>query len=77
MARPRLASMLWAPETPSPTAKLGTAVSEAEIPVAIARLLAEPKPDPGALAAAVRGRFGRETFAAGVSTSLNRLIEGT
>jgi phosphatidyl-myo-inositol dimannoside synthase len=57
--------------------ELGTAVSEAEIPVTIARLLAEPKPDPGALAAAVRGRFGRETFAAGVSTAWNRLIEGT
>jgi phosphatidylinositol alpha-1,6-mannosyltransferase len=56
---------------------LGTAVSEAEIPVTIARLLAEPKPDPGALAAAVRGRFGRETFAAGVRAALNRLIEGT
>jgi len=57
--------------------ELGTAVSEAEIPVTIARLLAQPKPDPGALAAAVQGRFGRETFAAGVRTALNRLIEGT
>lgn len=57
--------------------QLGTVVSEAELPVTIGRLLAEPKPDPGALAAAVRGRFGRETFAAGVSTALNRLMEAT
>ena len=54
--------------------ELGTVVSEAELPAAIARLLTAPKPDPHALAAAVRARFGRKTFAAGASTALNRLM---
>jgi phosphatidylinositol alpha-1,6-mannosyltransferase len=57
--------------------RLGTVASKADFPVTIARLLREPKPDPGALAAAVRGRFGHETFAAGVGTALNRLMEAT
>ena len=34
--------------------QLGTALSETELPVAIARLLVEPKPDPHVLPAAVR-----------------------
>ena len=55
--------------------QLGTAVREADLPVTIARLLDEPKPDPHALAAAVRTRFGRETFAIGVRAALNRLME--
>jgi phosphatidylinositol alpha-1,6-mannosyltransferase len=55
--------------------QLGTAVSESELPAAIARLLLEPKPDPGALAAATRARFGREMFTTGVRTALNRLME--
>jgi len=55
--------------------ELGTLVSDAELPAALARLLAVPKPDPHALAAAVRARFGREIFAAGVSVALNRLME--
>jgi phosphatidylinositol alpha-1,6-mannosyltransferase len=55
--------------------QLGTVVSEAELPAAIARLLAKRKPDPVALAAAARARFGRETFAAGVRNALNRLME--
>ena len=55
--------------------QLGTVVSEAEFGVTVARLLAEPKPDPGALAAASRDRFGRQTFAAGVGTTLKRLTE--
>ena len=54
--------------------QLGTLVSEDELPAAIGRLLVEPKPDPGALAAAVRARFGRETFKACACTALNRLI---
>lgn len=54
--------------------QLGTVVSEAELPVAIARLLAKPKPDPVALAAAARARFGREKFKACACTALNRLI---
>jgi phosphatidylinositol alpha-1,6-mannosyltransferase len=55
--------------------QLGTLVSEAELPVAIARLLSKPKPDPVALAAAARARFGRETFAACVRNALNRLMD--
>jgi hypothetical protein len=35
----------------------------------------EPKGDPGTLAAAVRARFGPETFATGVCNALNRLME--
>jgi len=57
--------------------QLGTLVSEAELPVTIARLLVEPKPHPGALAAAVRARFGHEAFAAGVRTALNRVMEAS
>jgi phosphatidylinositol alpha-1,6-mannosyltransferase len=54
---------------------LGTAVSEAELSVTLARLLAAPMPDPNALAAAARARFGRETFAASTRTVLSRLME--
>jgi asparagine synthetase B (glutamine-hydrolysing) len=56
---------------------LGTAVAEEELPDTIARLLAAPKPDPHARAAAERARFGRETFAAGVRAALNRLMDAT
>jgi phosphatidylinositol alpha-1,6-mannosyltransferase len=55
--------------------ELGAAVSATEFTAALARLLVEPKPDPGALAAATCARFGRQTFAAGARTALNRLIE--
>jgi phosphatidylinositol alpha-1,6-mannosyltransferase len=55
--------------------ELGTVVSDTELPASLARLLAAPKPDPHALAAAVRARFGREIFAAGASAALNRLME--
>jgi phosphatidylinositol alpha-1,6-mannosyltransferase len=55
--------------------ELGIAVSENEVPTAIARLLDEPKRNSGALAAATRARFGRETFAAGVSIVWSRLME--
>jgi len=55
--------------------ELGTTASEAELPATIARLLDEPKPDSGALAIAVRSRFGRETFAANTRAALNRLME--
>jgi phosphatidylinositol alpha-1,6-mannosyltransferase len=55
--------------------ELGTAVSKAEFTAALARLLVEPKPDSGALAAATWARFGRQAFAAGARTALNRLIE--
>jgi phosphatidylinositol alpha-1,6-mannosyltransferase len=55
--------------------ELGTMVSESELPAAIVRLLAKPKPDPVALAAATRARFGRPQFAAGVRAVLDRLME--
>lgn len=38
-------------------------------------LLDEPKRDPGALAVAVRARFGREAFAASARAALNRLMQ--
>jgi phosphatidylinositol alpha-1,6-mannosyltransferase len=55
--------------------QLGTLVAEDDLPDAIAQLLAAPKADSRALAAAARARFGRETFAAGVHAALNRLME--
>jgi len=55
--------------------ELGTTSSEAEFSATIARLLDEPEPDSGALAVAVRARFGRERFAANTRVALNRLIE--
>ena len=55
--------------------QLGTLASEVELPAAIARVLAAPKPDPYMLAAAARARFGHETFVAGVRVVLNRLME--
>lgn len=54
---------------------LGTTVSEAEFSNTVARLLAAPKPDPHALAATVRARFGRETFVAGASAAFDRLMK--
>ncbi len=54
---------------------LGTTTSEAELSVAIARLLAARKPDPHVLAATVRARFGRETFVAGASAAFGRLMK--
>lgn len=57
--------------------QLGAAVAEAELPAALARLLATPKPDPHALAAAARARFGRRTFATGARVAFNRLMEAT
>jgi phosphatidylinositol alpha-1,6-mannosyltransferase len=55
--------------------QLGTAVPETELAATIAHLLVQPKSDPDTLAAAVRARFGPETFATGVCTALNRLME--
>jgi phosphatidylinositol alpha-1,6-mannosyltransferase len=54
---------------------LGTAASEVELPATISRLLDRAKPDSVDLAAAVHARFGRETFAFGARTVLNRLME--
>jgi phosphatidylinositol alpha-1,6-mannosyltransferase len=55
--------------------ELGTATSEAELSVAISRLLHQAKPDSFELARAVRARFGREKFVAAAHQVLNRLTE--
>jgi phosphatidylinositol alpha-1,6-mannosyltransferase len=55
--------------------ELGTVTLDVDLSATIARLLAQPKPDSDRLAAAVRVRFGRESFAARARTVLNRLIE--
>jgi phosphatidylinositol alpha-1,6-mannosyltransferase len=57
--------------------QLGTAVPESEFAASIARLLDSAKPSPCALAEVTRARFGREVFAAGVCTVLNRVTEAT
>jgi phosphatidyl-myo-inositol dimannoside synthase len=54
--------------------ELGTAVSEADLADALSRLLAQPKPNTNALAAAVRARFGRAAFAANVCGAILRLL---
>jgi phosphatidylinositol alpha-1,6-mannosyltransferase len=54
---------------------LGTAVQPDKLVTAIADLLAAPKPDPNALAQAVRGRFGQPVFSRCVQSSLGRLME--
>ena len=53
--------------------ELGTAVAEADLPQAIARLLAMPRPDPEALSRAVRARFGRPVFRAQLAMAFDRL----
>jgi phosphatidylinositol alpha-1,6-mannosyltransferase len=55
--------------------ELGTSTSEAELSVAISRLLHRAKPDSSQLARAVRARFGREKFVAAAHQVLNRLTE--
>lgn len=56
--------------------ELGTAVAgEDDLPAAIARLLAEPKPDPVALSQVVRARFGRGVFRTQVGMAFERLFE--
>lgn len=56
--------------------ELGTAVSEGDnLADAVARLLAQSKPDPNALSQAVRARFGREVFQAQVSMAVERLVQ--
>lgn len=54
--------------------ELGSVVSDSQLPDALRRLLAAPKPNPGALAAAVRARFGRQTFNAQVDAILSGLL---
>jgi phosphatidylinositol alpha-1,6-mannosyltransferase len=56
--------------------ELGTVISEEDdLPGAIARLVAKPKPDPKSLSRAVRARFGREVFHAQVGMALERLAQ--
>jgi phosphatidylinositol alpha-1,6-mannosyltransferase len=54
--------------------ELGSVISdEDDLPAAIARLLAAPRPAPETLSEAVRTRFGREAFQAQVGMALERL----
>ncbi len=55
--------------------ELGMAIRETELAATIAHLFVEPKPNPRALAAAVRARFGREAFAPRACIVINRLME--
>jgi phosphatidyl-myo-inositol dimannoside synthase len=56
--------------------ELGTVVAEEDdLPAAIARLLALPKPDPEALSQAVRVRFGPAAFRAQLGLAFDRLFE--
>jgi phosphatidylinositol alpha-1,6-mannosyltransferase len=58
--------------------ELGTVISEEnDLPDAIARLVAKPKPNPNALSQAVRARFGREAFHVQVGMALGRLVQLT
>ncbi|MFZ0845989.1 MAG: glycosyltransferase family 4 protein [Pseudolabrys sp.] len=55
--------------------ELGTCLSdETELVAAITRLLAQPKPDASALAAAVRARFGHDTFCSNVKAAFQKLL---
>ena len=53
--------------------ELGTLASEDDLPAAIARLLGDPRPDPPALAAATRARFGRAAFEKSLWQALSRI----
>jgi phosphatidylinositol alpha-1,6-mannosyltransferase len=53
--------------------EFGTMASETEFAAVLARLLATHKPDPHALAAAVRSRLGRAAFATQVSNIIRRI----
>jgi phosphatidylinositol alpha-1,6-mannosyltransferase len=56
--------------------ELGTALSEEDdLPAAIARLLAAPKPDPVALSQAVHARFGPAAFRERVRMAVERLLQ--
>jgi phosphatidylinositol alpha-1,6-mannosyltransferase len=55
--------------------ELGTVTLDVDLSATIARLLAQPKPASDGLAAAVRVRFGRQSFAARARSVLDRLIE--
>ena len=53
--------------------EFGAMASETEFAAVLARLLATPRPDPHALAAAVRSRLGRAAFATQVSNIMRRI----
>jgi phosphatidylinositol alpha-1,6-mannosyltransferase len=53
--------------------EFGAMASETEFAAVLARLLATPRPDPHALAAAVQSRFGRAAFATQVSNIMRRI----
>ena len=54
---------------------LGDAISEAELPAAIMRLLTQPRPNSQSFAKKVRKHFGREPFDANACRSIERLWE--
>ncbi len=54
---------------------LGTAASEEAFAGTLARLLADGKPDPAGLSAAVTARFGSKTFTACTHSALGRLAQ--
>lgn len=53
--------------------ELGVAAADSDFSSTLARMLDGPKPDGTALAAAVRDRFGRKSFGAGVSAVFKRV----
>jgi phosphatidylinositol alpha-1,6-mannosyltransferase len=53
--------------------ELGMSVCESEFAIALTRALECPRSEPGALADAVRARFGREAFTAGACAAFGRL----
>lgn len=55
--------------------ELGAAVAEADLTDTLARMLDAPRPDPRALSAAVKARFGRRPFEARARAALLRLLE--
>ena len=55
--------------------ELGTAVSENDLVSAIGRLLAQSRPDPGALAAAVRARFGPQRMKDSAYSAVSRVMD--
>jgi phosphatidyl-myo-inositol dimannoside synthase len=57
--------------------EFGTLASDADFAPVLARLLATPKPDPLALADAVRSRFGYAAFSSQVSNILARFLRAS
>ena len=57
--------------------EFGTMASEVEFAPTLARLLAAPRPNPDALAAAVRSRFGHAAFVGQVSNILARILRSS